>query len=400
VARARLASQVLRRLRRAGVRNARYDWRSFSVQFTPTGQDVPTVLQLDGLLADRSGRRRDRRARRRQFVDGFLRSARVPTAWDQACPMLRPVLRGVTTVAAGVNGPLRRPALPFLAEFVVVDQPDTMTYVSADQLTAWGVSADEVFGAARANLAGAELRGVAQGPTVVRFVDDGDSYWTSHLLLDGWLGRLAGQVGGVPVAFAPERGTLLVTADGGEHLTALFAQAEAVYLGSVRPISPMAYTAGARGRTVPYRAPAEHPLHRRVQRAEALLAATECNRQAVLLEQTDAFSPAGHAETPARADVLGEDDDSGPTGRASPVGDAAPSDGWASAVRASLATVEIAGSDGEGWRTRTAWSGDETALLAQTDEVVVGDRVLAWADVDAAVVAGFDPPRYRVSIRP
>lgn len=350
VARARLASQVLRRLRRGGVRGARYDSRSFSISFVPDGHDVPTVLELTGLLADRSGRRRDRRLRRNQFVDGFLRSPGIPEAWDEACPTLRPVLRGVTTIAAGAHPPLRRPALPFLAEFVVADRPDTMTYVSAEQLAGWGVSADQVFEAARANLARAELRGAAQGPTVVRFVDDGDSYWTSHLLLPGWLERLSGPVGGVPVAFAPERGTLLVTADGGEHVVALFAQAEMIYLGSARPISPMAYIADTRGQTVPYRAPAGHPLRRRVERAEALLAATEYTRQA----------------------------------EASP----------------HLGPIEIIGSDADGWRTRAVWSGDEDELLPAADEVQVDGRVVAWGDLELAAVDGYDPPRYRVLGRP
>ena len=206
----------------------------------------------------------DRKQKRRRqidkFVAGYLEAGGLPKDWQQVCPMLRPVLRGGVP-AAGVGAPLRRPALPFLHEFVVVDQPDTMTYVAADQLAGWGVSADEVFRAARGNLSGAVLRSVATEPTVVQFMDDGDAYWTSHLLLDGWLARLAEQVGGVPVAFAPERGTLIVAADGSAHLPDLFGQAELAYLTSPRAITPMAYVSDERGRTVPYRAPKGHPMH-------------------------------------------------------------------------------------------------------------------------------------------
>jgi hypothetical protein len=163
VARARIASQVIRRLRHAGVRDARYDAGTFTVCFIPksTGSNDRSVLELGGLLTDRSGSRRERRARTDRFVAGFLRTPEVPDAWDRARPLLRPVLRGGTPVAAGISTPLRRPVLPFLAEFVVVDQPETMTYVSADQLAAWAVNADEVFAAARRNLSGAVLRGVA-----------------------------------------------------------------------------------------------------------------------------------------------------------------------------------------------------------------------------------------------
>ena len=60
VARARLASQVIRRLRRAGVSDARYDAGTFSVRFTAAGDDVPTVMELDGLVSEWTTGRRKR----------------------------------------------------------------------------------------------------------------------------------------------------------------------------------------------------------------------------------------------------------------------------------------------------------------------------------------------------
>jgi hypothetical protein len=340
MARARLASQVIRRLRRAGAADARYHAATFSVRFTADGATVPTVLELDGLLADRSGGRRERRARVDRFVSGFLRTPGLPRDWHEAMPLLRPVLRGRSV--AGVGAPLRRPALPHLAEFVVVDQPDTMTYVAADQLTDWGVTAEEVFAAARDNLSGAVLQGVADEPVVVQFVDDGDAYWTSHLLLDGWLGKLAEQVGGVPVAFAPERRTLLVTADGSRHLMELFGQAEKVYATSPRAITPMAYVSDEHGHTVPYAAPPGHPLSECVRRAEALLAVQEYGRQARLL-----------------------------------------------AAAAELLLVD-------GTRTRAVWSRDEPALLPEADEVLIGPTVVPWADLlpHLTPAEGLDPARW------
>ena len=141
IARARLASQVIRRLRRAGITDARYDARTFSVRFTAAGDDVPTVMELDGLVAGHRPRRRERRTRLDRFVAGFLRTPAVPADWATACALLRPVLRGATPLPGGIATPLRRPAMPFLSEYVVVDRPDTMTYVSADQLNEWGVPA-------------------------------------------------------------------------------------------------------------------------------------------------------------------------------------------------------------------------------------------------------------------
>ncbi|HEU4349218.1 MAG TPA: hypothetical protein VFR35_15690 [Actinoplanes sp.] len=343
IARARLAGHVIRRLRRAGVAEARYDARAFAVRFVQEVGDPPaTVIPLDALMAHRARNRKDHRAEVDRFVAGFLREPGLPGRWADVRPLLRPVLRGAVPMK-DISTPLRRPALPFLSEFVVVDQPDTMTYVAVDQLPDWDVTADEVFAAARENLTGAVLRSVATDSVVVQFIDDGDTYWTSHLLLDGWLTRFAEQVGGRPVAFAPERGTLIVTAAGGAHLPELFARAERAYLTSPRAITPMAYVSDEQGHTVPYAVPRDHPLYGCVRRAEAVLAMQEYARQA---ETLDHAAPL----------VLARDD----------------------------------------VRTRAVWS--EGALLPRADEVQIGEEVQPWGDLEARLqpVPGLDPPRFRL----
>jgi hypothetical protein len=348
VARARLASRVIRRLRRAGVTEARYDAAAFAVRYRPVGHHGIAVMSLDGLLAELSGSRRDRRALIARFVDGFVMLPELPATWDEACPRLRPVLRGATPMAdEGLRLPIRRPVLPYLAELVVVDQPDSMTYVAADLLAGWGVSEGELFTAARGNLSGLIGDSVPSG-AVLTFVDDGDAYWTSHLLVDGWLAGLAGRVGGVPVAFAPERGTLVVTADG-DRLPGLFALVEQQYATSRRAITPMAYVSDARGRTVPYPAPVGHPLHPAVRRAESLLAVHEYAHQERLL--------AGRSPVPLR----------------------------------------LAGSVADGWRTRAVWERDEPALLPTADEVQCGPDVLPWTAVAPYLsrIGALDPPRWR-----
>jgi hypothetical protein len=338
VRRARLAARVLRRLRRAGLTDPRYDARAFQVRFTAPGDDVPTIIELAPLLATPGRHRVD------HYVAGLLLDPGLPQTWDAVKPLLRPVLRGATP-----GEPLRRPVLPFLSEFVVVDSPDTMTYVSAAQLAAWNVAADHVFAAARANLTGAVLQGVAAEPMVVHFVDDGDAYWTSHLLLPHWLERLAGQVGGAPVAFAPERGTLLVTADGSDHLPGLFVRAEQLFTGSSRPITPMAYRSDENGCPTPYAAPAGHRLHRAVQRAERVLAIYEYERQA--------------------------------------------------APASTLAALRLTGDESTGWRTQAQWPRDEPALLPAADEVLAGSTVHPWAAVAAHVTLApdLDPPRWQAT---
>ena len=218
-ARARLASQVIRRLRRAGVAEAGYDAATFSVRFRPVGHDGAAIMQPGDLLGELAGPRRERRARVDAFVDGFIRLPDVPGTWEQACPRLRPVLRGAAPMSGeGLPAPLRRTALPFLAELVVVDQPDTMTYVAPDLLRAGAWARTRCsrrpaptcpwpYASRRHGTGGAAVRRRRGRVLDVAPVDRRVA------------GRaLAEQVGGVPVAFAPERALLLVTAEGGEHL--------------------------------------------------------------------------------------------------------------------------------------------------------------------------------------
>jgi hypothetical protein len=434
IARARLGGQVIRRLRRAGFTDARYERRGFRVRFTADGDDTPTILELAPLLAVRGRRRRGQVDR---FVAGLVAAPELPRDWAEVRPLLRPVLRGGTP-----GSPLRRPVLPFLYEYVVVDQPETMTYVGPDQPAGWGVSAEQVFAAARANLSGAVLQGVASEPVVVRFVDDGDAYWTSHLLLEHWLERLAGQVGGVPVAFAPERGTLLVTADGSEHLRGLFAQAEEIYAGSARPITPMAYAYDERGCTVPYTVAPDHPLHQTVRRAERVLAVHEYSRQAAQPpdeppaqpiepaappdDPTDAPVREATTAKPAKDVAASGKDDIAPEKEvaASPIGAAAPkadiaghaidtagpgmgadapgADAAGRAVRAGqgaaavMAELRLVGSAEKGWRTRAIWDRDEAVLLPEADEVQVGEDVRPWNELlpHLTVVTGCEPARW------
>lgn len=201
-------------------------------------------------------------------------------SWRQVRDKLRPVLRGVT-VATGRPGappPLRRPAMPYLSEMVVVDEPTAMAYVGERQLGVWRVTAEEVFETARRNLARITAPPAGEppdGPVMLRFVESGDAYWSSHLLLDGWLASLAERVGGRPVAFVPDRESLIVVADEPDVLEKLFDMIEADYLDAPRAISPVPYVSDVTGRTVPYDAPPGHPLSACVRRAERLVAAQE-----------------------------------------------------------------------------------------------------------------------------
>ena len=232
----------------------------------------------------------------------------VPETWEQARADLRPVLRASTYGLEGPGpdwAPLRRPALPYLHEMVVLDLPTVMSYVTDDMAARWGVRPAEVFRAARAN-----LTALAGGPppggdgtvgTVLRFVDDGDSYMVSRILLDGWLGRLAPAVGGRPVAFVPcpcrlPAGRAVRLAQDRDDGRCLSLRRRGRRFGFClspgkiqrsRPLSPAAYTCAPDGRVLPYRVPDDHPLAAIVNRAEVRLAATEYTAQGDWLDDSE-----------------------------------------------------------------------------------------------------------------
>jgi hypothetical protein len=278
----RFAKRVIATLRGAGVTDARYDPDEFSVEFGGAH------LYLSNVFRECQGASRTERDERiARLARTFLESPKTPKTWPDARPMLRPVLRGATFGLIGppnATRPLRRPALPYLHELVVIDTPTAMGYVTANNLAEWGVTEAQVFDAARANLA-ALAGGPApgDGPTMLRFVDDGNGYFVSRLLVDGWLDGLATAVGGRPVAFAPENNTLVVVADRPDGLPALLELMEREYREAPRSISPYPYTVDHRGMVVPYTVPEGDPLHGPLSRAAAILASDEYTAQATWL---------------------------------------------------------------------------------------------------------------------
>lgn len=285
----RFAGEVLSALRAAGISDARYHRREFSIEYRRAPGAEPTWLYLQNLYAECQRAPHTRDARIRRFVTTFTRLPEVPDTWASARDRLRPVLRSATFARGGESerpAPLRRPAFPFLDEMVVVDQPTSMAYVSEVTCAAWGVSPEEVFAAARANLAttaGVPRTEAPGGRVMLRFVDDGDAYWVSHVLLDGWLARLSEHVGGTPVAFMPDVRSLVVVDSDPQPLPELFELVERHFAESARPLSPMAYTVDQAGRVVPLTVGAGHPAAGAVERASRVLAATEYGAQRNIL---------------------------------------------------------------------------------------------------------------------
>jgi hypothetical protein len=297
--RRRFAAQALRIVRRMpGVRAATFDPDKFAIALSRDDGGAAAWLYLSNIYQEAADAPAARRRERLEQLVRIMTAPRSEDSWDAVRERLRPVLRGQTFGQAGPPGmqpPLSRPALPFLHELVVVDHKDAMAYVTAARLDEWGVSADEVFAAARENLAGIARRSL-DGPwsgddsAMITMIDDGDAYFTSLLLAPGWLAGVSERVGSPMLAFAPDNHTLVLCAPP-DDLGPLYDLVETHFKEASRSVSPVGYVAGPDGRTVPYAPPPGHPHEYAVRRAEAVLAASEYGAQTAWL--TTQYAEAG-----------------------------------------------------------------------------------------------------------
>ncbi|MFG2039330.1 hypothetical protein [Dactylosporangium sp. NPDC048998] len=296
----RFARRVLTAMRDAGVAQARYLPEQFAIEVRRDSKtDSPGIAYLGSLFREcaRAGRA-ERRERIATFLAAVIFNPGAPQSWEEVAPLLRPLLRTVTFgMAAPAARPLHRPAWPYLAEFVVVDQPTSIIYVTAKQVVEWGVTERTVYDRARRNMAELARRtsDASDGPgprSLIRMVESGDAYWASHLFVDGWLAAQRARVGGTPLLFVPDTtGVMLVgrtAEDTQEGLGKLFELVEREYLEAARPISPMALTVGDDGAVVPFLAPPGDPMYEITHRTEVLTASSEYSAQAEHL-QTEAF---------------------------------------------------------------------------------------------------------------
>lgn len=205
-------------------------------------------------------------------------------------PTLRPVIRQADFALGTPDDPgsalLRRPFLPCLSEFVVVDRPDRAEYITEAQAADWGMTPQDVFATAHADLTEAfrdllEQRS-GDGPQTTAFAGLGESSFFGSLpLLDGWIAAWSAGWGEVrPVFAVAVQGDLLIAPepDDPDALRALLAGIEKEWTqAATRPISPVLYTLDAAGKPVPFDVPAGHPCHAAraaIRRSWGLLAHT------------------------------------------------------------------------------------------------------------------------------
>jgi hypothetical protein len=280
------------------VESVRYDEAEFAIVYRRRGEDAESgQIFLHNIFRETADLgRRERAQRIKNLVAIVVGSRSAADTWNEAGPKLRPVVRGVSfglgvPGATTVDSPIRlvsRPALPYLVELAVVDEPTSMAYVTHGRLGEWGVTEDQVFATARQNLVegSGHVEGPPSdgGPVLLRFIDTGDAYTTSMLLIDGFLSGLANRVGGRPVAFMPHKDTLIVTSDAPAALRAIYGLVEQEFREATRSLSPAGYTVDDAGAVIPYQAPPGSELAPVVHRAEVILAAAEYGGQKEALD--------------------------------------------------------------------------------------------------------------------
>lgn len=213
-------------------------------------------------------------------------SSTPPLRWDEAQPLLRPVLRPQSYVDHLVNNgaqPWVRPVFPHINEMVVVDLPAARALVTPAETGAWRITGDQAFAVARENLS-ARRHTLTPGEKYLLKDADGESYVDSMILAAGWLGSLAVAGGPRPLVFFPGDATLILGTDAPGQVAELFEAAEQVYLEAEQPISPQGYAIEG-AVIVPFDQAGPHPLRRLGLTARSLLAAREYHYQAEYLRE-------------------------------------------------------------------------------------------------------------------
>ncbi|HEV2639808.1 MAG TPA: hypothetical protein VGX23_32045 [Actinocrinis sp.] len=300
----RFGQDVADRIRQLDVvAAADYEPDGFRVVYLRHGETNRGHAYLESTFLECRGVTAAERDRRIDALASIAMAPQLPKTWDEVRPMLRPVLRAAAfgLGESAAKELVRRPAMPYLTELVVVDTPRAMAYVNVVNLGQWGVTAEDVFSAARSNMADTAMRTMErdeEGPALIRFVDDGDGYFSSLPLIGGWLAGIGARLGARPLAFVAERNSLLVTGvpwTEPSDLDPLLAMVLEDYREAPRSISPVAYTVDEDGEVVEFEVPRGHPSWAAVRRAQIVLATEAYRSQTQYLkaryeqEGTDVF---------------------------------------------------------------------------------------------------------------
>lgn len=212
-----------------------------------------------------------------------------PTDWRDAAPLLRPAVRATSWANAAASStadrttvPFGKPLVPFVKVVCAIDFEHSMSFATAPDLAAWGVSDEEALGTATANLA--RLRCPVRGSGPAALVLEPDGYASSWLAAPAALAGAAADVGGSVLAVAPTRDALvLVDAGQPDAVIDVLGTALEHYQVAARQLSPVPYLVSAAG-IEPWLPSADHPARPSAEAAARYLTAAEYGHQRDRLE--------------------------------------------------------------------------------------------------------------------
>ena len=325
------------------------------------------TLNLHNLYAEVQGVDAEEREGRIQTMVMAMAQGPRPTTWADAAPRLLPAVRAASWSAAEAQAQLvREPLVPFVKELCAIDSPCGMTYVTSDDLSAWGVSGRDAMARALENLSAQSLVVGHRGSTATVLGPDG--YASSWLVAPTALEPVVASLGGSVVAVAPHRDHLvLVDSTDAAATVEVLEEALEQYRSSPRQLSPVPYVVDGNGIS-PWTPPSGHPAGPAAADAARFLAGVEYSHQRNVLEELFART--------------------------------------ATDVFVSECTV-MARDDGSLW-TCALWVEEVTDGLIPAADILIltpageaGERIaIGWADVlrvagDNLERTGYDPPLWR-----
>lgn len=253
---------------------------------------TPVTMNLHNIYLETQQLDADARAQRlRRHVLAMMAPPR-PASWHDAAPLLMPAVRTASWATAMISAagagptvaiPFGQPLVPFVKVLCAVDSEHAMSFATAHDLAAWGVTDDEALRTASANLARMSCPVRVDGP--VALVKGPDGYVSSWLAVPAVLARIAAHIGGTVIAVAASRDQLiLIDADHPDAAARMLEPTLEYYQTAPRQLSPVPYLVSETG-IEPWVPPPGHPARPVVEKTARTLAAVEYGQQQAMLDQ-------------------------------------------------------------------------------------------------------------------
>lgn len=228
-------------LTRHGAKDVIFDEVQFRIRYNDSGEVALSNLYKEYLRKSPDDRTAFLATLGREFLRG---EDIIPTEFEDARPDVRPAVRSrFMAEILRLEHPANKPGFELLefplGEHLVVafvyDLPQSMRFLTQDQVQQWNVTPYQLFEAAMENIEQIDCSMMQVGDLFL--LANGDAYDASRILLKDRIRALP--VKGSPVAVAFTRDLLLITGSEDEASLLLMQQFMADHEDEPRPLSPL-----------------------------------------------------------------------------------------------------------------------------------------------------------------